>query len=430
MRLFIVLSCVLVALLWWASTPGTPDVTPGSALTSLGELTGMMAGLLVCVQVLLVARVPWLESAVGQDHLVSWHRSLGGSVLLLTVTHVLLLLVGGELVDRRMPWSEFWTVMLTQPDVLTATIGTAALILAGIASARFARQRLSYEAWYWLHLTTYVAVFLTFGHQINAGAHFAGNPWSRLLWTGLYLATASAVVTWRILLPLRAVLRHRVRVEAVVEESVGVASIWLRGRHLEELNTRAGQFFLFRFLAPGHLWTAHPYSVSFVPHRDQMRITIGALGDHSSAVTGIRPGTFVIMNGPFGRFTADRAGSDKVLLVAGGAGIGPIRALAHDLSVRGHDVVVLHRARSADHLALGPELAAQDEITFLPVLGRRRDLRHDPLSAGSLLAMVPDVREREVFVCGSPGLSETVSTALRSLGLPERHIHREELSMS
>ncbi len=429
-RLLLVLSTVGVFGLWWLETPPIGSLTPGPAMTAAGELTGMVAGVLVCVQIMLIARLPWLERAIGLDRLVSWHRTLGTSVLLLTLTHVVLIVIGGKETDQVTLWSEFWTTTLPQPDVLTALIGTAVLVLAGVTSARTARRHLSYEAWYWLHTSTYVAVFLTFGHQIHAGAHFVDNPVNRALWSILYLGTAAAVVVWRLALPAAGVLRYRVRVESVVPEASGVTSVWLRGSHLEELNTRAGQFFTFRFLAWGHLATAHPYSVSALPRDDRLRITVGALGNHSSAVNDLRPGTPVIMQGPFGRFTSDRARGQKVLLIAGGVGIGPIRTLAHELSDQGRDVVVIHRGPSPDQLPLSHELDGRDGIRFIPVLGRRRDLGYDPLAAWSVERLVPDVSHREVFICGSPGLAATATRSLRSLGVTARHIHSEELSMS
>lgn len=429
-RLLLVLSTVGVLGLWWVDTPSLRSLTPGTAMTASGELTGMVAGVLICVQIMLIARVPWLERAIGLDRLVSWHRSLGTSVLLLTLTHVLLIVLGGMVTDQVTLWSEFWSTTMQQQDVLTALIGTAVLVLAGVTSAKAARRRLSYEAWYWLHTSTYVAVYLTFGHQIHAGAHFVGSPVNRALWTSLYLGTAAAVIVWRVVLPAAGVLRHRVRVERVVHEANGVTSVWLRGSHLDERNTRAGQFFTFRFLAWGHLATAHPYSVSFLPEENRMRITVGALGDHSSAVNDLRPGTFVIMQGPFGRFTSDRARGHQVLLIAGGVGIGPIRTLAHELKDQGRDVVVIHRGPSLDQLPLSHELKRHHGIRLIPVVGRRRDLGYDPLAPRSLLRLVPDVSRREVFICGSPGLAETATSSLRSLGVAARHIHQEELSMS
>jgi ferredoxin-NADP reductase len=58
---------------------------------------------------------------------------------------------------------------------------------------------------------------------------------------------------------------------------------------------------------------------------------------------------------------------------------------------------------------------------------RRRDGRHR-LSAAELLRMVPDVAERDVFLCGPAGLMTTVRADLRSVGLPPGHLHEERFS--
>ncbi|MGI8769335.1 MAG: ferredoxin reductase family protein [Propionibacteriaceae bacterium] len=429
-RLVLAAGCLGAVLLWWLGTSSAVLRTPGTTATSAAELAGMIAGVLICVQILLLARVPWFERAVGQDQLVGWHRTLGGSVLGLTLTHVVLILAGGALQDRHSVWAEFWLVTLPQRDVLTALIGTTLLFVAGLTSARTARRHLSYEWWYWIHTGTYVAVFLTFGHQIHAGAHFVGRPVQQVIWAVLYLGTAAAVLTWRVLLPLLRIGRHRVRVHSVVRESQGMVSVWLSGHHLDELQVHAGQFFLFRFLARGHLSTAHPYSVSALPRQNMMRITVGALGDHSVAMSDLRPGTLVILEGPFGRFTSGRSRAGKVLLVAGGAGIGPIVALAHQLRDEGREVVVIHRAPALTDLALRQDMSGHPGLQVIPVLGRRRELGFDPISAHRLKDLVPDVADREIYLCGSTGLTAAVIHALRTLHVPVGHIHHEELSLS
>ncbi|MFF2773115.1 ferric reductase-like transmembrane domain-containing protein, partial [Streptomyces bacillaris] len=106
-RLALAGSVILVLMMWWFAVPTAFASTPADAFTSLGELSGMVGGLLVCAQLLLIARVPWFENAAGLDKLVSWHRSLGSSVIFLIVAHVVLLVIGGELVDKNPPWSEF-----------------------------------------------------------------------------------------------------------------------------------------------------------------------------------------------------------------------------------------------------------------------------------------------------------------------------------
>lgn len=419
-----------VLLMWWLAVPATFAVSPGSVVTTLGELAGMLGGYLVCAQILLIARVPWFEDAVGLDRLVAWHRTLGTSVILLIVAHVVLLVAGGELFDQKTPWPEFLAILQNYPDMLTALVGTIAFVAVGLSSARWIRSLLSYEVWYWVHVTTYVAIFLTFLHQLSGGAHFVGYPVNRVLWIALYLGTAAAVLTWRFLLPTADAWRHRMRVVAVVPESEGTISVWFSGKRLSERGIRAGNFMNFRFLAWGHLGTAHPYSVSRVPADGHLRITVGALGDHSSNLRDLKPGTLAFAEGPFGQFTADHASRQRLLLIAGGAGIGPIRALAEELVGRGLRPVLVYRAHSTAHLALLAELQALPGLTVVPVVGRRAELGYDPLGVGAMSRLIPDLPAWEAFICGPEGMAETAESTLRSLRMPRRFIHREELSMA
>ncbi len=428
-RTAIVAALIAVTVFWWFGTPPAAGSTPGGALVAISELTGLVASILVLAQLLLVARVPWFERSVGMDRLVSWHRSLGTTVLLLIVGHVAGMIVGYQLIQGKTPWGSLLTLLHSFADLWWALIGTAVFLAVGLSSARLLRRRLSYEWWYGIHFTVYGAVALTFVHQINAGVHFVGNPLARATWLFLYGATAWTILWYRVIQPIARHVTLGVHVAAVVEEGGGHTSVWLRGKRMDRLAPRAGQFFLVRFLVPGHLLTAHPYSLSLVPTGDHLRFTVGALGDHSSAVRHLKAGTPVLLEGPFGRMTADRARSRRVLLVAGGAGIGPIRALAEDLVNAGRDVVVLHRAHSVDGLALASEFPAAPRLRYVPVTGRRRELGYDPLVPSALAGLVPDVRSRDVFVCGPSAMIDTVVSSVRALGVPRSAIHTEELSL-
>ncbi|MCU1580710.1 MAG: oxidoreductase, partial [Microbacteriaceae bacterium] len=179
----------------------------------------------------------------------------------------------------------------------------------------------------------------------------------------------------------------------------------------------------------GHFLTAHPFSLSLAPNGNQMRISVGSLGDHTSQFRHLRRGTVVFAEGPFGVFTAARSARKKILLVAGGAGIGPIRALAEDFVKHGRDVVVIYRSTLTDELALEHELRALP-LKLHTLKGSRRSLGRDPLDARSLRSLVRDIGEREVYLCGPAGMADTVEHSLISLGLARRMIHREELSMA
>jgi predicted ferric reductase len=434
-RLALFAGAASIVVMWWLDPTAVHGA--GAAVTAAGRLAGLLGAYLVLVQLLLMGRLAWFENAVGFDRLTAWHRGLGTNTVLLLVAHVLLVVEGYSLSDHHGVVSTGWRVLSTYPAMLKATAGIVLFGLVAVTSARAARRRLSYEAWYALHLTAYVAVALAFSHQIASGQDFVGHPVNRALWWGLYLFVAAVLVRGRVVVPVRTWFRHRLLVDRVVVESPGVVSVWVRGRRLNELGAEAGQFLLWRFLAPGHLWSAHPYSLSAAPDHGRLRITVKDAGDHSAALAHLRPGTPVLAEGPFGHFTLGKSFGSRLLLIAGGSGIGPIRALAEELVLRGPqhhlDAVLLYRAGHARDLALRDELddlAQRAGLQVAYLVGHRSELERDPLSPDAILDAVPDVRSRDVYVCGPAGMTHNVLRAMRELRVPVRQLHSEDFEMA
>ncbi|WP_329154047.1 ferredoxin reductase family protein [Streptomyces sp. NBC_01456] len=408
--------------LWWAGTASV--VSPADWLTGAGRITGLLAGYGCAVLVALMARVPLLDHRVGTDRLARWHAMGGRYTLSLVLAHVLLIIWGYALASHSGVVHQTTTLVLDYPDMLKGTAAFLLLIATAVVSARAARRRMSYETWHYLHFATYLAVFLAFGHQLSNGADFVGNRPAQLAWYALYLSVAALIAWFRFLLPVRRALRHRLRVAEVRQEAPGVVSVHLTGRHLTELGAESGQFFRWRFVTPGLWWTANPYSLSAPPLPGHLRITVKEAGKHSAALALLRPGTRVWAEGPYGSFTAVRRRADKVLLLAGGVGITPLRALFETLP---GEVTLIYRARRPEDLALRCELDAIAAARGARVhyVVTEPGGRSSPLTARALLRLIPDLAAHEVYLCGPPGMTEAARRALRGAGIPRRHIHHE-----
>ncbi|MCH0565595.1 MULTISPECIES: ferric reductase-like transmembrane domain-containing protein [unclassified Streptomyces] len=415
-----------VIALWWADTGSV--VGAAGWLTGAGRITGLLCGYACAVLVGLMARVPLLERRIGSDRVARWHAMAGRYTMFLLLAHVVLILAGYAAQDRQSLWHETVTVVLDYPEMLKATAGTLILLAVGVTSVRAARRRTSYEFWYYVHLLTYAAVFLAFSHQLALGNDFVGSTAATAAWYALYLGVAALVVWFRVLVPVRLNLRHRLRVESVHQEAPGVYSVVVRGHRLEELDAQAGQFFRWRFLGAGLARTSTPYSLSAPPRGDRLRITVKALGAHSAGVALLRPGTRVWAEGPYGSLTAGRQRAPKSLLIAGGVGITPMRALFETLP---GEVTLLYRARRAEDLALGGELEAIARWRGGRVLyalngahGERPDL-----TARSLTATFPDLAAYDVYLCGPHGFARDLYRELRDAGVPDRRIHHESFEL-
>jgi ferredoxin-NADP reductase/DMSO/TMAO reductase YedYZ heme-binding membrane subunit len=400
---------------------------PGGLATAAGRLAGLAAAYAMVVVVALVARLGPLERAIGQDRLVRWHRRLGPWPLYLLVLHGSLITVGYAEAAKDGVLHQFGQLLLTYPGVLAATVGGVLLVAAGVSSYRLARRRMRYETWWSVHLYTYLALFLSFSHQVDTGASFVGHPAARAWWTALWVGTLALVLLSRVGLPLWRSLCHRLKVVAVTREGTGTYSVWMRGRGLERLPVAGGQFLQWRFLRRGLWWQAHPYSLSAAPGGRYLRITVKVLGDHSAALQRLRPGTRVAIEGPYGVFTADTRQNDRLLLVGAGVGITPIRALLEELPEHA-DVVVALRASTPGDLVLRDEIA--DHVRrrggrLHELVGPREQVR---LDAAALTALVPDIAERDVYLCGPEPLQDTLIASATAAGVPPSQLHHESFS--
>jgi ferredoxin-NADP reductase/DMSO/TMAO reductase YedYZ heme-binding membrane subunit len=421
-QVLIYAGAVLVLALWWRSTGSVAGLD--GWLTEAGRVTGLLAGYGCAVLLALMARVPALERGVGTDRLARWHAMGGRYTVWLVMAHVLLIIWGYAVTARTDVVHQTVSVVVDYPEMLKGTAGFVLLLGVGITSARAARRRLPYEAWHYLHFATYLAVFLAFSHQLANGAQFVGNAWARAAWYTLYIGVAVVLVWFRFLTPLIGGFRRGLRVAAVHAEAPGVVSVYMTGRDLGGLRAEPGQFFRWRFLAPGLWWAANPYSLSEPPRGHRLRITVKRTGDHSRALARLRPGTRVWAEGPYGGFTGTRPRHDRALLLAGGVGVTPLRTLFETLP---GDVTLVYLARRPQDLALRRELDA-----VAAARGARVHYFVDeppeyslPLTGRALRSVVPDVRHRDVYLCGPPGMTAAALRALRQAGVRRRHIRTE-----
>ena len=406
---------------------GVPRPLPVNAAL-VAHLAGMLAGYLSAVMLLLMSRAPVLERRVGSDTLVRWHSRGGRLFLGLVLTHAGAAVLAWAQLKQQALLPALVSV-LSLPWLPAAAAGTGLFVVIAVGSMREARRRVSYESWHLLHLLTYVAISLSFLHELG-GPNLAGHPAVQVAWTLMHVYALTLVFRFRLLRPLEDAWRHRLRVAAVVPEADGVVSIILRGRHLEELGAESGQFFRWRFLGASTWRTAHPFSLSAPRHGDYLRITVKALGEGSRRVQAVRPGTRVLAEGPSGAMTAARRTRPLVLLVAGGVGITPMRALFETIDADPGSLTLLYRASSPGDVVFREELeqiARERRAMILWLIGPSSS-PHLQMNAENMLSLVPDLAERDVYLCASPRLSGALRSALKEAGLVASQLHEESFA--
>ncbi|HYO17086.1 MAG TPA: ferric reductase-like transmembrane domain-containing protein [Dermatophilaceae bacterium] len=431
-------SVVLVVALWVHGGGVQELAGMGTGLTSIGRLAGLVGSDLLLLQVLLMARVPWVERAFGQDDLARRHSLATYSVGFM-MAYVVAISLGHSAAASTGLWSTIADVVASYPGMLPGVAGTVALVAVAVTPNEAVRRRLRYESWPLRHVYAGLGLLLVLPHQLGTGQGFLTSTLATVLWWALWVAAAASVLIWRVGQPWWRSRRHRLVVAEVRPENDRVTTVVIRGQMLDQLPVRAGQFFQWRFLEGPGFSQAHPHSLSAAPDGRTLRITVAHPGGGSAQLAGLRPGTRVFFEGPYGRLHEGVRTRRKVLLMASGIGITPMRALLEDLDQGPGEVTLVYRVGSERERILMDELntlADLHQTRFFVVTGHRVSSRRSWLpehvayvdDSEALRLIVPDVAEHDVFVSGSPGWVEAVKRAAIGAGVPRGQVHIERFA--
>jgi len=154
-----------------------------------------------------------------------------------------------------------------------------------------------------------------------------------------------------------------------------------------------------------------------------------------------KPGTRVILEGPFGVFSESKRTKQHVLLLAAGIGVAPIRALAESLASDPGDVTVVYRVTDRSDASLLDEVEriCRERNHTLHVLDGPRpnspgflpkQLAGEQIAPeyARLLALAPFAVESDIYICGPSAWSNAAVQALKKLNVPKASIHVEEFA--
>ncbi|OGV37149.1 MAG: hypothetical protein A2X48_04880 [Lentisphaerae bacterium GWF2_49_21] len=409
---------------------------PVGQYLAYGRLAGLLAVLLILFQLMLIGRVKWLEQTFGLDRMANLHHFIGFGIVVFLVAHPLLVTMGHSMqagtgfLDQYIDFCRNWE------DVLAAVIGIAIMAVAIFFSILVLKKWVKYEVWYYSHLPFYVAILLAFGHQFEVGSDFTGNRYFAGYWYAIYAFTFANLIHYRFLRPVIFYLRHRFKIEKIVQESGDVTSVYIEGRNMEFFPVEAGQFMIVRFWTKGFRWEAHPFSMSFCPDGKRIRLSIKALGDFTRRIPRLKPGTPVFIDGPHGVFISSRCKTSKVLLVAGGIGITPIRALSEEMSAKKLDVILIYANRNRAAIVFEKELddlvkASEGRLKVIHILSEDPEWNGEKgrLDMGKIQRLVPDFLERDIYLCGPPLMMKIMLKTFAGIKVPKSSIHFEKFAL-
>jgi predicted ferric reductase len=385
----------------------------------------------------LVARYQSVAEPFGQDGLLQFHRQIGLVGLAFVLVHVA--------ISTR--WHAVPTSAALRAPALVwfGVAAAAAVILLVITSVWRRRLRMSYEVWHVTHtVLAVVAVVGALAHVylINVSTDptldgYVSTLWKQLLWGFMSAAFIMLLVWARVIKPL-AQRGRPWRLDRVGRERGQTTTLTLSPPPGTPFRFAPGQFAWFAFGSSPFSLTMHPFSFSSSAERGEVEIGVRALGDFTSRIGELTPGTKVYVDGPHGVFSIDQDEGPGFCLIAGGVGITGLLSMLRTMADR-EDVrpaILIYANRDWEDVAFRDELERLRKRMNLTVV---HVLERPPASwsgetgyvNGDILSRhLPNgYRRLQFFICGPAPMMDAAQNALLELGVPGERVHTERFNM-
>lgn len=415
---------ILTALLY------DPSIAADPAL-----LTAFVAGVLgyswLMLQLLLSARLKWIEKGIGLDRLLVFHRTMAPVSLVLLLSHVLVKFLYYPLSLQKLSGTLAYIGFLLAGVAAMILMGSAGKSGIGKAIRSFVYQRLNrqYQDVKAVHNLTFLLAVIMFFHVISSSlAQY--TPLLKIYFIALFLIGAASYGYHKFIRPAR--FDPVYRVEELDQPADHITSIRFsleKGRAVQHL---PGQFAFFRFLDKFPGPEEHPFTISDM---ETPGITVKALGDFTSALPNVKVGSLVKINGPYGVFSYRFLRREVPLVfIAGGIGITPFLSMCRGLQMDGdtrRPLLLWNVSRQKDFVHL-EELSARCRMEQIVEYPDGTWTGHKGrLDRAVLEELVPtDLLSSAVFfLCGPPPMMKSLRKSLADLGVTRSRLRWERFSL-
>jgi predicted ferric reductase len=410
----------------------TPSPPARGFWTEFSAALGFAGLTMLGLQFAITSRFRRASAPYGMDLVLQFHRHISLLAAGLIAAHVLILFVSrpetlGLLNVLEAPWRARFG--------LTALLALIALIVLSLWRVEI---RMRYEPWRVVHGALAVAI-LGFGaaHVIGV-AHYLELFWKQVLWVLMALGAIGLLAYIRVARPAK-ILHQPWVVDEVRRERGDAWTLELRPVGHPGVEFEPGQFAWITIDRSPFGVREHPFSFSSsADDPERPSFTIKELGDFTSTIGSIEPGTIAYLDGPHGVFVPRRMEAEAFVFVAGGVGITPIMSILRTFADRGErrPSTLVYASESWDAITFREEIEALTPRLDLKVVHVLRDPpegwegESGYVDRELLERHLPPAPERAAYLlCGPDPVTEAAEEGLRALGIPHDQIRIERFDV-
>lgn len=383
------------------------------------------------LQFVLTARYSKIGAPFGLDELLQFHGQAGYFAWAFIMAHFIVLFLAD---------SQFWEFL--DPRVnLPRALALSGVIVAATALIATTHWRekfgIIYEWWRASHGVLALFVVFVGTVHIMQVSHYVSEPWQKVVWVTLSVAAIGMLVHNRVWRPLQ-MKKRPWKIVSVTEEVDTIWSIELEPVSHSGMRFKAGQFVWITLGNTPFRMQQHPFTISSAPSENIIRLTIKALGDFTSEIENLEPGTTAFVEGPYGNFTLDASIKTHNVFINGGIGITPTMSILQDLRSKQdqRQTTVIYGTPSFELTPFFEELKVLSSELNLKVVHVFEEAPDDWdgetgfITEEIMKRQLPDdISNCEFFVCGPPPMMDMAESTLRKWGVPVYRVHSERFNI-
>lgn len=404
---------------------------------------GATAFTLLNMQLVLSARPKWVEKHFGLDRFYQFHSII--AVIAIVAAFIHKLIMGGlfqesfktQLGDIAIGIFIFAAVMslVFMAETLPRLVKPIRIIRDYFLKWKFTKHNIQLL----LHNINLVAVILIFIHVMLSFS--AQNIPVKCLYI-LYFGSAVGFYLYH-----KIIRKHLhgngFTVGEVIRESESMTTLVLTPNKDEVLSYIPGQFCFLRISDKAVSLEEHPFSISSSPrNRKNVTVTIKNLGDWTSGIKAVQPGSQAYLDAPYGRFSPVLYNcGDGIVLLAGGVGITPMLSILryYAEAAKEQKIILFWGLRNRDEMICAEEFSgfqkAMPNFYFVPVLSGDPEYSGEKgyISKDLILRKLEEngleIPKLHFFFCGPPVMWPGISGSLTAMHVEKRMIHRENFAL-
>lgn len=389
---------------------------------SLGKLAGLTGFLFLSLLIFSGDTARFFDKFFGLDRIIKFQRKFALATMLFVLLHPIFFILSSK---------SILSYIIPDFSVIPLALGTISLyIFIIVMTASKIYKRISYNVWQYIHILTYILFFFSLYHAFNWGSD-SGN-----LFVGvIYLILLAAIIVgtiYRTNYKLKQRHAGKFYVQEIKNETKDVFTLALKPE--KKFLFQAGQFCFLR-LNKDKLYARHPFTISSSPKEAELRFTVKLTGRFTKALSELKRGEEVIVDGPFGIFTIEDYDKDLVF-IAGGVGLAPFMSIIKDKieDNKTQNVVLLYGSKTKEDIIYKEQLdnikkdwfkkayVLSDDHSF----SKTGEYETGYINKKIVEKYVRNTNDPLFYICGPEFMKNSLKKILNELGVNKRNIIIED----